>query len=170
MPLYMAWNSAQSLSTTATRAGVATGINSKTMLQIATPSTRKLKVVRWGVRFESAPTAIVRCELRQSNVAATGLTAHVAAGITAYDDAEAPASLVTLGTGATGWGAAGTGTENAPSVVRPLDEWIAPIGVSWYDYEWSLGREADVAVSTFVQVRMTTATTITAQCYVIWQE
>ncbi len=168
MTSYIAWNSA--MPTTAARAGVLTGTSAKTMLQIATPSTNKIRIVRWGVRFETAPTAIVRCELLDTNVAATALTAHVAAGVQPYADANAPASLMTLGTGATGYGPAGSGTENSVTASRSADEWVAPIGVSYYDYEWSLGREFEVAVSRFVRLRMTTATTITAQCYIVWDE
>jgi hypothetical protein len=164
MTQYIAWNTA--MPTTAARAGVTTGTAIKTMLQIATPATQKAKLIRWGVRFESAPTAIVRCELLTTNVAAT-VAAHVAAGVQPYEDVNGPASLMTLGTSATGYTAS---AEGAITATRTADEWIAPIGVSWYDYEWSMGREFEVAVSSFLRVRMTTATALNALCYVLWQE
>lgn len=165
MAQYIAWNTA--MPTTAMRATVTTGTAIKTMLQIATPSTRDIKVVRWGVRFDSAPTAIVRCELVDTVAIAATVTAHVAAGVEPYDNSNAPASLMTLGTTATGYTASGEGTVAA---TRTGDEWIAPIGVSYYDYEWSLGREFYVPVSHFLRVRMTTATAVNAICYIIWQE
>jgi hypothetical protein len=85
MTSYIAWNTA--MPTTAVRAAVSTGTSIITMLQIATPATRSIKVQRWGVRFPtSAPTAVVRCELIDTNVAAT-VTAHVAAGVQPYDGA-----------------------------------------------------------------------------------
>lgn len=168
MTSYIAWNSA--MPTTAPRAGQLTGTATKTMLQIATPSTTKAKVIKWGVRFESAPTAIVRCELvHTGTVAATVMTAHVAAGVQPYWDSLAPASLMTLGTSATGYWTTGTG-EGTITATRSFDDWVAPIGVSYYDFEWSMGREPEVPVSSFLRVRMTTATTITAQCYVLWDE
>lgn len=168
MTLYVAWNTA--MPTTAARAAVATGTAIRTMLQIATPSTRDIQVVKWGVRFDSAPVAVVRCELVETGaVACTGLTAHVAAGVQPYNDGNAPASLMTLGTGATGY-TAGSNTEGTVTATRTLDEWIAPIGVSYYDYEWSLGNEAAVPVSRFLRVRMTTGTTINALTYVVWRE
>jgi hypothetical protein len=165
MTSYIAWNSA--MPTTAARAGVTTGTAIKTMLQIATPSTNKIRVIKWGVRFESAPTAIVRCELVTTGSVAATVTAHVAAGVQPYWDSQVPASLMTLGTSATGYTASAEGTVTA---TRTADDWVAPIGVSYYDYEWSQGREFEVPVSTFLRVRMTTATAITAQCYVIWDE
>lgn len=164
MSLYCAWNTARP--TTAARTAVTTGTAIKTMLQVATPSTRLIKVVKWGVRFASAPTATITCELVSTDVAAT-VTAHVAAGVQPYDDVNAPASLMTLGTSATGYTATAEGTTTSS---RTGDEWIAPIGVSYYDYEWSQGREFEVAVSSFLRVRMTTATAINALCYIVWSE
>lgn len=169
MTAYVAWNSV--MPTTTARAGQLTGTAIKTMLQIATPSTTKLKVIRWGVRFESAPTAIVRCELvHTGTVASTVVTAHVAAGVQPYWDSGAPASAMTLGTSATGYWTTGGPTEGTIVATRTFDDWIAPIGVSSYDYEWSLGREPELPVSSFLRVRMTTATTITAQTYIVWDE
>jgi hypothetical protein len=164
MTLYVAWNTAAP--TTAMRTAVATGTAVKTHLQIATPSTKDIKVKRWGVRFDTAPTAIIRCELVQTDVAAT-VTAHVAAGVQPYDDPNGPASLMTLGTSATGYTASAEGTITA---TRTADEWIAPIGVSYYDYEWSLGSEFRVPVSKFLRVRVTTATTNNILTYVAWEE
>lgn len=164
MTQYVAWNTA--MPTTAMRAAVTTGTAVKTMLQIATPATRHIKVKRWGVRFDTAPTAIIRCELLQTDVAAT-VTAHVAAGVQPYDDSGGPASLMTLGTSATGYTAT---AEGAITATRTADEWIAPIGVSYYDYEWSLGCEFEMPVSKFLRVRMTTATANNALCFVVWEE
>lgn len=165
MTLYIAWNTA--MPAAAARAGVTTGTAIKTMLQIQTPSTEKLQVVRWGVRFESAPSAIVRCELLTTAAVAATVTAHVAAGVQPYSDAGAPASSMTLGTTGTGYTSSAEGTV---VTTRTGDEWIAPIGVSYYDYEWSLGREWEVPVSTILRVRMTTSAAINALCYILWQE
>lgn len=164
MTQYIAWNTA--MPTTAMRTAVTTGTAVKTMLQIATPSTKDIKVVRWGVRFDTAPTAILRCELVQTDVAAT-VTAHVAAGVQPYDDSNGPASLMTLGTTATGYTATAEGTITA---TRTADEWIAPIGVSYYDYEWSQGREFKVPVSKFLRARVTTTVANNALFYIIWEE
>lgn len=164
MTLYTAWNTARP--TTAARAGVTTGTAIKTMLQIATPATQKLKVVRWGVIALSAPTAVVRCELIDVDVAAT-VTAHIAAGVQPYGDAGAPASAMTLGTTATGYTAT---AEGAVTASRTGDETSLAIGQSSYQYEWSLGREFDLAVSRFLRVRCTTATAVDLLTWITWDE
>lgn len=165
MSLYVAWNTAAP--TTAARTAVSTGTAIITMLQIATPATQKLKVVRWGVRLNSSPTAVVRCELVDTGAVNATVTAHVAAGVQPYGAAEGPASAMTLGTAATGYTSTAEGTI---TVTRTGDEVVIPIGVSSYEYEWSLGREFDVAVSRFLRVRMTTATAVSALTWVVWDE
>lgn len=97
---YVTYNSA--MLTTTKPVGVATGTNIKTMLQIAAPSTRKLWVLEWGFAVETFPTALSTVELIDTDVAATTGTAHVAAGVQPIDP-DLPPSLVTLGTGATGY-------------------------------------------------------------------
>lgn len=165
MALYEAWNTA--MPSTAARAGVTTGTAIKTMLQLQTPATQKIKMRKWGVRFESAPTAIVRCEVLTTVAVAATVTAHVAAGVQPYGDANGPASALTLGTTGTGYTSTAEGTV---VTTRSADEWIAPIGVSYYDYEWSLGMEWEVPVSTIVRIRMTTGTALNALCYLRWDE
>lgn len=164
MTLYVAYN--QAAATTAALTGVTTGTSLKTMLQIATPSTRDIRVVKWGVTTLTAPTAPVVCELIQTDVAAT-VTAHVAAGVQPYDNAGGPASLMTLGTTATGYTATDEGTVTA---TRQGDYVVLAIGVSTYAWEWSLGREWHVPVSKFLRVRMTTSAAVSAVTWVAWQE
>lgn len=158
MVLYHVANYA--MQTTAAPSGVTTGTAIKTMLQLATPSTTGLKVVGWWVQFESAPTAIVRCELVETAAVAATVAAHVAAGVQPYNDASAGlVSPLTLGTSATGYTASAEGTVAA---VRQAKLWVAPIGVSYYEYEWSLGREFQIAPSKILRVRMTTGTAVNA--------
>jgi hypothetical protein len=151
--------------TTAAPAFVTTGTALKTMLQIATPSTAKLRVVAWGVQFDVIPTAPITCELVQTDVAAT-VTAHVAAGVQPYGDSGSPASLMTLGTTATGFTSTGEGTVTA---TRQADVQRLT-GTNQFKWEWSLGREFEMPVSKFLRVRMTTATAINAYTYIIWEE
>jgi hypothetical protein len=153
------------MQTIAAPTAVTTGTAIKTMLQVATPSTNGFKVVRWGVRFSTAPTVPVTCELVETAAVAATVTAHVAAGVQPYDDASAGlASPLTLSTTGTGYTASAEGTVAA---VRQADLWIAPIGVSQYDYEWSLGREFKIAPSKILRIRMTTTVAISALCWVV---
>lgn len=162
--LYFAANGA--MPTTAALTKVTTGTAIKTMLQIASSATRPLKVVEWGISFDgSAAATPIQCELIQTDVAAT-VTAHVAAGVQPYDDPNAPASTVTLGTSATGYTAS---AEGSITTTRYGDlQLIAP--TNQYVKQWPLGREFQVPVSKFLRVRVTAGTAVNAYCYVIWEE
>jgi hypothetical protein len=162
--LYWAVNGA--MPTTAALSPVTTGTAIKTMLQVASSSTRPLKLVEWGISFDgSAAATPIKCELIQTDVAAT-VTAHVAAGVQPYDDPNAPASTVTLGTSATGYTATAEGTITATryadiQLVAPTGQWVK---------QWPLGREFQLPVSKFLRVRVTAGAAVNAYCYVIWEE
>lgn len=165
MTLFFAGNFAAP--TTAAATAVTTGTAIKTMLQIATPATREINVVKWGISTTSTPVAAITCELIQTDVAAT-VTAHVAAGVQPYNSvAGTPVSAMTLGTTATGYTSSSEGSTTA---TRYGDLQMIPAGVSQLTWEWSLGREFRVAVSKFLRVRVTTGTAVNMLCYVIWDE
>jgi hypothetical protein len=161
---YIAWNGP--MPTTAAQAAVTTGTAIKTLLQIATPSTRGLQVIKWGISFDgSAAATPIKCELLQTDVAAT-VTAHVAAGVQPYNDSGAPASLMTLGTSATGYTATAEGTIAA---VREFDvQFVAP--TNQYLLQEPLDEGGDVGVSKFLRVRVTAAAAVNAYCFVVWKE
>lgn len=157
--------------TTAALAAVATGTTIKTMLQLAAPSTRMLQLVSWGYTLSATPAggdAVI--ELLQTDVAAT-VTAHVAAGI--YNsDPNGSASLLTLGTAATGYTATAEGTPTATRVFDtdqvPTTAGEAPVN---YDYQFMPDERPVVASSKFLRVRMTTAGgSVNALCWVCWNE
>ncbi|MFN2636917.1 MAG: hypothetical protein ABR585_07825 [Gemmatimonadaceae bacterium] len=164
MPLYIAYNGP--MATTAAPVPVTTGTAIKTMLQIATPSTKMIKPVWWGISFSGfAAAAPILCELVETDVAAT-VTAHISTGVKPYDDPSAPASVVALSTTATGYTASGEGSITA---TRHADlKQVAP--TSQYDYLWPLGREFKVGVSKFLRVRVTAAAAVSATCFVVWEE
>lgn len=169
MPQFITWNSVTP--TAAARTYVTTGTAIKTMLQLATPSTAGLKVVRWGVRFASAPTAVVRCELIETTSVAATVTAHVAAGISPYNDASAGlASVLVPGLSTTTTGYTATAEGSVTGSTRVADEIQIPIGISFYDYEWALGREFQIAPSKILRARMTTGTAVDAAVYIVWDE
>jgi len=160
------WAANGPMPTTAAFAPVTTGTTIKTLLQIATPATRVLTVVEWGISFDgSAAATPIRCELIQTDVAAT-VTAHVAAGVQPYNDPNAPASLMTLGTTATGYTATAEGTITA---TKHADlQFIAP--TNQYIKQWPLGTEFQMPVSKFLRVRVTAAAAVNAYTYVMWIE
>ncbi|MGV9803919.1 hypothetical protein ACWDTP_38390, partial [Mycobacterium sp. NPDC003449] len=93
---------------------MSTGAAVKTMLQLATPSTRQIQLISWGFSVDDPPGADAVIELLQTDVAAT-VTAHVASGVQPLDP-NAPASLLTLGTTATGYTASAEGSITATRV------------------------------------------------------
>jgi hypothetical protein len=159
--LYHAYNGP--MVTTAAFVPVTTGTAIKTLLQIATPSTRDLRITAWGFSYDGAPSAI-KTELIQTDVAAT-VTAHVASGVQPFSDPNAPASLVTLGTSATGYTASAEGTITA---TRTFDAVLAT--ATTYAYEWPLGHEPRVPVSKFLRIRVTAASAVNAVVWARWKE
>lgn len=170
MSLYWASNSA--MPTTAAQGTQLTLAVVHTMLQVATPSTNTLRVVAFGIEFASALTSAATVELIDTGtVAASGLTAHVAAGVVPYDaGANGGASIMTLGAGATGFAPGTAVTEGATTSVRTGHYKILPIGATSYEWEWSLGREFFVPVSHFLRMRVTTGVSIGAYTWILWDE
>jgi hypothetical protein len=162
---YIAWN--VPMQTSAEQVPVTTGTAIKTLLQIATPSTRGIQVVEWGISFDgSAAATPIKCELLETGAVAATVTAHVAAGVQPFNDSGAPASLVTLSTTATGYTSSGEGTISA---VRMFDaQLVAP--TNQYLKQFPLDEGPDVGVSKFLRVRVTAAAAVNALCYVVWKE
>lgn len=165
MHRYKAWNGP--MPTTAAQAKVAVANGVKTMLQLATPATRQIQLLAWGYSIDAALAGVV--ELLQTDVAAT-VTAHVAAGVQPLDP-NAPASLLTLGTSATGYTASAEGTTTASRVfdVQEVAS-SSPANLS-YSYQWTPAERPIVAVSKFLRVRTTFgATTSSIVTWVCWDE
>lgn len=161
---YKAYNFAAP--TTAAPTLVTTGTVIKTMLQVATPATRDILIVAWGIEFDgTAAAAPIKVELIQTDVAAT-VTAHVAAGVISENNPNDAPTLMTLGTTATGYTATVEGTITA---TRLLDlRQVAPNG--GFSYEFALGREPKIPVSRFLRIRVTAAAAVNAACWVKWEE
>lgn len=157
--------------TTAAQASVSTGTSIKTMLQIATPSNRQMQLISWGYTIESGPaTGPLKVELLQTDVAAT-VTAHVASGVQPLDP-NAPASLVTLGSAATGYSASAEGSITATRMFDFVN--IGPNASSAatldYYYQWMPDERPIVAVSKFLRIRATFVTAANMVCWVVWDE
>jgi hypothetical protein len=164
MPRYRTYNGPSP--TTAAQQKVTTGTAIKTLLQIATPATRQIQIVAWGISFDASAAATPgQVELVQTDVAAT-VTAHVAAGLVCQTDPNSPTSAMTLGTSATGYTASAEGTTTA---TRMFDaQLIAP--TNQYIYQWTEGEGPIVAISKFLRVRVTFGAAINAITWVEWDE
>lgn len=168
MHRYKAFNAP--MQTTAGLVAVSTGTAIKTMLQIATPSTRQLQLIAWGYTLSAPPgsgTGLI--ELISTDVAAT-VTAHAASGVQPLDP-NAPASLVTLGASATGYSAS---VEGSITAVRTFDadQISATAGAQPvnYDYQFMPDERPILAISHFLRVRATFSAAVNMLCWVVWDE
>lgn len=156
------------MSTTAAPAFVTTGTVIKTMLQIATPSTRQCQLISWGFDVDYVSTSVGTVELIQTDVAAT-VTAHVAAGIQPLDP-NAPASLLVGGVSATGYTASAEGTTTASRSFDSVRVGVTNTIIS-YTFQWMPDERPIIAVSRFLRVRVTFATAASNMlCWVVWDE
>jgi hypothetical protein len=166
MPNYTAYNGP--MVTTGAQGASATVNGTKTFIQLATPSTRQLTVISWGFSLSSPLASTI--DLCAQNVADT-VTAHSVSGLVSLDP-NAPASLLTLGTAATGYNASAQGS---PTVTRMLDsqQFGATAGNNDlnYTYQFMPDERPILAISSFLKVRGTfAATTVNVQCWVTWNE
>jgi hypothetical protein len=170
MHRYKTWNGP--MPTTAAQADVGTGTAIKTMLQIATPSTRQIQLISWGWTINGGSGATGKIELLQTDVAAT-VTAHVASGVQPLDP-NAPASLMTLGTSATGYTASAEGTITATRMFDAVQITTAAGSTTpyfVYEYQWMPDERPIIAVSKFLRIRATTPTSgVNMMCWVCWDE
>lgn len=150
--------------TTAKRVAVATGTSIKTLLQIATPSTKGISILEWGISHDGSAAATPgSVEFIETDVAATSGSSLTP---TKYGELQDDASLCVGGTGATCYSPTVEGTITA---VRTLDpQLIAP--TNQYVKQFPLGARPYVKPSKFLRIRVHFGTTVNAICYVIWEE
>lgn len=149
---------------------IATSTVIKTHLQIATNTTTPaIRFVEWWVEFDGSTAATpVKCELlRYTGGPQTTLTAYTAGMITKFNDPNAPASSIQLGTALSGF--SNNTTEVAPTTVVSLETHFVPPTSGIY-IQWPLGREPEVQVSAFARVRMTAGASVNAYTGVVWEE
>jgi hypothetical protein len=163
MHRYKIYNAA--MATTAVMTPVATGTSIKTMLQLAAPATRKLTVLAWGWSIDQAENGQI--ELLETGTVAATVTAHVASGVQPLD-AGIPASLLTLGTAATGYTASAEGTITAS---RMFDHVIVEATASGSqqctdEKVFTPAERPVVSVSSFLRVRAKMNTTTNMLCWV----
>lgn len=164
--IYRVQNAVRPTTAAPTKKGTGTAV--RTMLQIASLSTRGLGVVGWGVSLDGSSAATPgQWELFGNTVAASGLTALAATDVNCYTDENAVASdtLMQFGTALTGFTDSTTCTEGTVANYRMFDtQMIAP--TSQYIYKWPLGEEPMIDVSQFIRVRCTLAAAVNAYVWV----
>lgn len=152
--------------TTAAPVAVTTGTVVKTMIQLNTSASSEARVTEWwwdgSASAAQAPAVI---ELLFHATGAATVTAYAAADIKKYDP-NSRASLVTLGTANSGFSASAEGTVATPS--GNMVQQIQP--TTGFYIQYPLGREPEMAVSSFLRLRNTVNPAVNAICGISWEE
>jgi hypothetical protein len=166
--LFMVHNSTRA--TTAAPVKQPTGSAVRTMLQLATATTKGIYIVEWGISFDGfAAAAPVQVELFGCTGAATMSSALAATDAQNMTNPGGAATVaLQYGTALSGF-ATGAVTEGTVANYRPFDlQLVAP--TSQYVKQFPLGREPSSLLSTFVRVRVTAAATVNAYIYIVFGE
>ena len=136
----------------------------KTVLQVATPSTTDIRLCGWSLSFDGASgTAVpVVCQLIQTDVAATVTT--MTPELLAHGLLQS--SLCVGGTSASGYNASAEGTITA---VRVFDQQhVHP--QTGYGVFWAKGDRPQVPVSRFVRIRCLAPAGVNVIPEIYWDE
>jgi len=165
MALYKIYNGPAP--TTASQLAVTTGTPIETTLQVKGVTAVTFKVKAWGVSMDGAAAAAgIQWELIETGTVFATVTAHVAAGVVAWD-AQALGIVSTtyfdVGTAATGFTASAEGTITASRVFDT--QFVQPTGErAW---EFSLGNEPVVSAVSALRVRVKAAAAVNAISWVL---
>lgn len=169
---YIAWNSP--MVTATSMVPVTTGTSIKTMLQLATPSTRQISIISWGWMIDQLPTTTLvgKIDLIESDTGAT-ITQHVAAGLQPLLPGVPASQLLVSTTSQTGYTSS---SETAPTVTRTLAQaqinGITSLGMTPANnpYQFLPNEQPVVAVSKFVRIRATFGSAVNMLCWIDWEE
>lgn len=152
--------------TTAAQAAVSTGTAIKTMLQVKLGTQAKGKVVEYGISFDGSAAATPGIiELCETGSVFGTVTAHTATGIHKIGDPNAvdpTTSNFIIGTSATGYTCTSEGSITAVRQFHSI--FLPPTGP--FAWQFPLGREPEINVSTALRLRVTFGAAINCICWV----
>lgn len=166
MALFIAFNHALS-TTTNVGAGTSVAAGAKCLLQLNVPDNQTIRLVEFGWTQDVATATASLVEVATTDAATTGLTTHTTTTIKPLIWNDARASSLTMGTGATGYGAVAIVTN---TTLRPIHKLYAP---QQYVYTWPLGSYPIIGSGTaesFVQLRCNTTATVNVSAWFIFDE
>lgn len=145
---------------------VTSGTAVKTMIQLSTSANREARITEWWWEGNGSTAATpITVELMLHGSGAATVTAYVAADILKYEP-NSVASALTLGTANSGYTASAEGTPAGSP--RSITHFVP--GTSGIYIQYPLGREPEMAVSTFARIRNTAGTAVNVYCGVVWEE
>lgn len=152
--------------TTGSPTAVTTGTAVKTMIQLSTSASSEARVVEWWWEGNGSAAAVPgKIELLFVGSGAATVTAYAAGDIKKYDP-NGRASLVTLGTANSGYTASVEGTPAGGTSSMPHQ--VPPTSGIYIQYP--LGREPEMAVSTFLRLRNHLPAAVDAVCGIAYEE
>lgn len=155
--LYTVLNGA--VSGAAAAVAVTTGTAVKTLIQLSTSANTAIRVKQWWTEFDGSTAATpIKVELLRHASGAATVTAYAAADIAKVNDPNAPASDLALSTSASGYTASVEGT--MVTVTDLETHFVPPTGGILIQYP--LGQEPEIAVSTFLRLRVTAGAAVNA--------
>lgn len=153
--------------TTSAPVAVTTGTAVKTMIQLATSASSEARIVEWWWEGDGSAAATPgTVELMFHSSGAATVTAYTAATDFKKYDPNGRGSLLTVGTTASGFTASGEGTP--ATALGSMVHKVPPTSGIYIQYP--LGREPEMAVSTFCRLRNTLGTAVNAFCGIAWEE
>ncbi len=165
MALYKIYNGPSP--TTAAQVAVTTGTAIETGLQVKLQAGITMKVKAWGCSMDGAAAAAgIQWELLETGTVFATVTAHVDAGIVAWDAqalAQTKASYFDVGTADTGFTST---SEGSITVSRMFDShFIQPTGQ--FAWEFSLGNEPVITAVSSLRVRQKAGSAVNAVSWVL---
>ena len=152
--------------TTAAPVSVTSSTSLKTMIQLNTSANRELRVVEWWWEGDASAAATpIKVELMFHSTGAGTVTAYAAGDIKKYEP-NAVASQITLGTANSGYTASAEGTP--ATALGAFAHFVPPTSGIYIQYP--LGREPEMAVSTFARLRNTAPAAVNVYCGISWEE
>lgn len=139
----------------------------KTVLQVASPSTTDLRVLGWGVSFDAAAAAQPGwVQLISVDVAATvtSLTPDL------YGNSQQPASLAVGGAALTGYNASAEGTITGTPVALDQQHIYPQSGYAVWFPATAAGNQPRMAPSKFLRIRCKFPAVVNVIPWIVWAE
>lgn len=162
--LYIAYNAAFD-ATTGVTAGTSYATTAKCAIQLSTPSTLQLRVVEYGISFNGSAAGTPATVTLALAGAASTMSTSLSGLVKPIGDNQKASSL-TMGTSNSGYGN-GAITTNTTAAMFDA-QFVAQ--TNQYIKQWPLGREPVVPVSSFLQLRVSTSSTVSALAYIVFEE
>lgn len=168
MAQFIAYNSALS-TTTGIAAGTSYATGAKVAIQLQIPDSSQIELVSWGISLDVAQATAALVEIASTDTGSTATTAHTATTVESMGQyATGMNSRLTYGaTTNTGFG---SGAITSNTTLRMADRAYVQQA---YTMLWPLGERiwfGSAAAENFVQLRINTAATVNAICWLCWNE